>query len=212
MTDQTRIFVDATSKTVIHAIETERTTRQGKEKHISSISRSLLKQGSRQQARGDDVFISLMEEGNFVEVDQDSLLVRKKFSDAELDKQTQHLAFILGLSKTKDVNYLRNALALMEDGKLAHENVEACEAQPEPQEKSASVEDVSKRAIIRDVAKEVIKEFDEQGIVDWRTRESMVAKMRIHVRRKLRDKPGIFLSGIISSVVDELLTAECQPA
>lgn len=212
MTDQTRIFVDATSKTVIHAIETERTNRQGKEKHISSISRSQLKQGSRQQGRGDDVFNSLMEEGNFVEVDQDSLLVRKKFSDAELDKQTQHLAFVLGLSRTRHVNYLRNALALMEDGKFAHENVEACEAQPEPQEEPAPVKNEGKRAIIREVATEVIKEFDQQDIVDWKTRDSMVAKLRVTVRRRLKDKPGLFLSTAIAAVINDLLATEQQPA
>ncbi|EPR7484041.1 hypothetical protein ACU8KO_002666 [Vibrio alginolyticus] len=212
MTKQTRIFVDATSKTVIHAIEEEHNTFQRTVeelpplKRISNISRSQLKQGSRQQGTGDDVFNALMAEGNYVEVDEDSLLVRKKWSDAELDKQTQHLAFVLGLKSTKDVDYLRKALALMEDGKLAHENVEACEAKPEP--KPAPVVDESHKAIIIDVARTAIQEFDEKGYVDWRTRDSMLAKLRNIIRRRLLSKPGVFLQPVVNRHVDELLSSQ----
>ncbi|TVN16887.1 hypothetical protein FPW20_12270 [Vibrio cholerae] len=103
----TRIFLDRKSKTIVHAIEEEtlsfRDMQAGlePEKHFTSISRVLLKQGSRQQGRGNDVFNELMNEGQFEEVTADSLIVKKQLSDTDLDFVTGKLLAKLGMTGAK---------------------------------------------------------------------------------------------------------------
>lgn len=210
MTNLTRIFVDPKSKTVIHAIEEGYTTLERTieglppEKRITNISRFQLKHGSRQQSSGDDVFNTLMAGGNFVEVDEDSILIRKKLSEEELSKQAQHVAYVLGLLKVEDVDYLRKALRQMEDGQLFYENTEACETKPEASEEQQIDEGLN--AMIRNVATEVIREFDENGYVDWRQRDSMLAKLRLTIRKKLKSVRGEFDGSVVQTEINQFLS------
>lgn len=209
----TRIFLDRKSKTIVHAIEEERQSfrdmRAGlePEKQFTSISRVLLKQGSRQQGRGNDVFNELMNEGQFEEVTAESLIVKKQLSSTELDSVTGLLLAKLGMTGDKKFEDARAVIAALDIGELIIENTQSCTAQPQSEDEMSS----TIRELILVEAKVVADEFDKEGLVDWRVRDSLIAKFRLSVRRRLRNVEGYtFVTTVVNKCLDQFLTS--QPA
>ncbi|HHY0525266.1 TPA: hypothetical protein ACVU4L_001921 [Vibrio parahaemolyticus] len=209
----TRIFLDRKSKTIVHAIEEERQSfrdmRAGLEpvKQFTSISRVLLKQGSRQQGRGTDVFNELMNEGQFEEVTADSLIVKKQLSDTDLDFVTGKLLAKLGMTGAKKFEDARAIIAALDVGESLIENTQSCTAQPQSEDEMNS----TIRELILVEAKVVADEFDKEGLVDWRVRDSLIARFRLSVRRRLRNVEGHnFVTTSVNKCLDQFLTS--QPA
>ena len=209
MTTKPRIFVDQQSKTVIHAIEEEYNTFQRNIadlpslKRISHISRSQLKSGSRQQSSGNEVFEELMKEGNFEEVTPETLIVKQKLSEQQITDMAQNLAAQLGISSADKFNVLLDALSLIDKGTFTNENINAL-----PEYTELQPEDESHTANITKVVNEFIQEFDEQGYIDWRTRDSFVARLRTLVRKKLKRESFIFLQSTVNRIIDNLLASQ----
>ncbi|EJL6490366.1 hypothetical protein NMR92_001266 [Vibrio cholerae] len=209
----TRIFLDRKSKTIVHAIEEEtlsfRDMQAGlePEKHFTSISRVLLKQGSRQQGRGNGVFNELMNEGQFEEVTADSLIVKRQLSDTELDFVTGKLLAKLGMTGAKKFEDARAIIASLDVGESLIENTQSCTAQPQSEDEMNS----TIRELILVEAKVVADEFDKEGLVDWRVRDSLIARFRLSVRRRLRNVEGhTFVTSAVNKCLDHFLTS--QPA
>lgn len=209
----TRIFLDRKSKTIVHAIEEEtlsfRDMQAGlePEKHFTSISRVLLKQGSRQQGRGNGVFNELMNEGQFEEVTADSLIVKRQLSDTELDFVTGKLLAKLGMTGAKKFEDARAIIASLDVGESLIENTQSCTAQPQSEDEMNS----TIRELILVEAKVVADEFDKEGLVDWRVRDSLIARFRLSVRRRLRNVEGhTFVTSAVNKCLDQFLTS--QPA
>ncbi|POC39108.1 hypothetical protein [Vibrio vulnificus] len=209
----TRIFLDRKSKTIVHAIEEEtlsfRDMQAGlePEKHFTSISRVLLKQGSRQQGRGNGVFNELMNEGQFEEVTADSLIVKRQLSDTELDFVTGKLLAKLGMTGAKKFEDARAIIASLDVGESLIENTQSCTAQPQSEDEINS----TIRELILVEAKVVADEFDKEGLVDWRVRDSLIARFRLSVRRRLRNVEGhAFVTSAVNKCLDQFLTS--QPA
>ncbi|HFG1572403.1 TPA: hypothetical protein ACGFXZ_001372 [Vibrio cholerae] len=209
----TRIFLDRKSKTIVHAIEEEtlsfRDMQAGlePEKHFTSISRVLLKQGSRQQGRGNGVFNELMNEGQFEEVTADSLIVKRQLSDTELDFVTGKLLAKLGMTGAKKFEDARAIIASLDVGESLIENTQSCTAQPQSEDEMNS----TIRELILVEAKVVADEFDKEGLVDWRVRDSLIARFRLSVRRRLRNVEGhAFVTSAVNKCLDQFLTS--QPA
>ncbi|EJL6460790.1 hypothetical protein HPY09_21055 (plasmid) [Vibrio cholerae] len=209
----TRIFLDRKSKTIVHAIEEEtlsfRDMQAGlePEKHFTSISRVLLKQGSRQQGRGNDVFNELMNEGQFEEVTADSLIVKKQLSDTDLDFVTGKLLAKLGMTGAKKFEDARAIIAALDVGESLIENTQSCTAQQQSEDEMSS----TIRELILVEAKVVADEFDKEGLVDWRVRDSLIARFRLSVRRRLRNVEGhTFVTSAVNKCLDHFLTS--QPA
>lgn len=209
----TRIFLDRKSKIIVHAIEEEtlsfRDMQAGlePEKHFTSISRVLLKQGSRQQGRGNGVFNELMNEGQFEEVTADSLIVKRQLSDTELDFVTGKLLAKLGMTGAKKFEDARAIIASLDVGESLIENTQSCTAQPQSEDEMNS----TIRELILVEAKVVADEFDKEGLVDWRVRDSLIARFRLSVRRRLRNVEGhTFVTSAVNKCLDHFLTS--QPA
>ncbi|WP_017190417.1 hypothetical protein [Vibrio harveyi] len=209
----TRIFLDRKSKTIVHAIEEEtlsfRDMQAGlePEKHFTSISRVLLKQGSRQQGKGNGVFNELMNEGQFEEVTADSLIVKRQLSDTELDFVTGKLLAKLGMTGAKKFEDARAIIASLDVGESLIENTQSCTAQPQSEDEINS----TIRELILVEAKVVADEFDKEGLVDWRVRDSLIARFRLSVRRRLRNVEGhAFVTSAVNKCLDQFLTS--QPA
>ncbi|BEI26294.1 MULTISPECIES: hypothetical protein [Vibrio] len=209
----TRIFLDRKSKTIVHAIEEEtlsfRDMQAGlePEKHFTSISRVLLKQGSRQQGRGNGVFNELMNEGQFEEVTADSLIVKRQLSDTELDFVTGKLLAKLGMTGAKKFEDARAIIASLDVGESLIENTQSCTAQLQSEDEMNS----TIRELILVEAKVVADEFDKEGLVDWRVRDSLIARFRLSVRRRLRNVEGhTFVTSAVNKCLDHFLTS--QPA
>ncbi|ENM3782706.1 hypothetical protein QMW93_003787, partial [Vibrio cholerae] len=177
------------------------------EKHFTSISRVLLKQGSRQQGRGNDVFNELMNEGQFEEVTADSLIVKKQLSDTDLDFVTGKLLAKLGMTGAKKFEDARAIIAALDVGESLIENTQSCTAQQQSEDEMSS----TIRELILVEAKVVADEFDKEGLVDWRVRDSLIARFRLSVRRRLRNVEGhTFVTSAVNKCLDHFLTS--QPA
>lgn len=198
MSKITRIFIDAKSKTILHANETDQT--------INSISRTPVI-GERQLGDGRKVLDNWIKDGDFVEVTADNLVVKKCLNEDELEAITSMLCAKLGSISGEKFNLLKSHLEALDKGELPANPTVATKPKPKEDQLSESARDlITKEGLL------VAKEFDERGIVDWRVRDSLLASFRTKVRRNLQKNHGrkIFLASVVNRQLENLLTTTSQ--
>ncbi len=95
----------------------------------------------------------------------------------------------------------------MDVGESLIENTQSCTAQQQSEDEMSS----TIRELILVEAKVVADEFDKEGLVDWRVRDSLIARFRLSVRRRLRNVEGhTFVTSAVNKCLDHFLTS--QPA
>lgn len=203
MTIKTRIFIDTKNATVVHAIEEERSTFRDQQagnaptKVITNVSRALLKQGSRQQGNGDEIFNNVMSEGNYVETDADNLIIKAAATNEDLDTLVDHICNNVAQKKGNNRTYLKLLLRSLDRGFDPLATLEI----PDENENRDDADEltISVRDIVRKQAFELAKEYDAK-YPDWMNRESLSAQFRNSVRISLKKLTKERVSSVALSI------------
>lgn len=141
----------------------------------------------------------------FVETTPEKLIVRNKFSDYELEGVASMLCAKLGVTSAKKCALVKECLASLDKGIIPQSN---SFEEPECNPKQETLRH-SARKLIREEAIKVADEFDKKGLVDWRIRDSLIAKFRITVTKRLKKiDRRTFLSVVVTKCLDTFLAEQ----